>query len=247
MRSSSSANDCERDVIAAIRNVTRAAYEISMSYRNRDKPSNREENPSLGIETWCAEKMFGKKTAYVPEGVVEQLCSDLKKYYNDAMDRRESNPEVSVSKSFCTEARRAVLQNLRSEVESEEFSGMDLQKRYQLEQDKADDAHHSFDEQGNGKVVSFYGERAHDSLEEASWDTVASCCELHATKGCKDVDIIACVCQRDAYCCQHSWDSRCIQAVDLFGCGTCESKSEDKQSSGNSGSKEKKGGKTKKQ
>ena len=229
MRSSSNAKDCERDVISAIRNVTRAAYETSMSYRNSDKPRNREESPSLGIQVWCEEKMFGKKTPYVSEDIVTQLCYDLKKYYDDATDRRETHPEVSVSKSFCTEARRAVLQNLRSEVESEEFSGMDLQKRYQLEQDKVDDAHRSFDEQANGKVVSFYGERAHDSLEEGSWDRVASCCELHETKGCKDVDITACVCERDVYCCQHSWDSRCIQAVDIFGCGTCETESEEKK------------------
>jgi hypothetical protein len=244
MRSSISAEDCERDVISAVRNVTKAAYGISMSYRNRDKPTNREENPSVGLQIWCEEKMFGKKTVYVPEDVVSQLCSDLKGYYDDAMDREEKHPEVFASKKFCTEARRAVLQNLRSEVDAESFSGMDLAKRFQINQKHLDDdkAHRSFDDQGNGKVVSFYGERAHDSLEEAQWDPVASCCSLHETKGCKDVDITACVCERDAYCCQHSWDSRCIQAVDLFGCGTCQTETSKKNTKKSSESGKKSSG-----
>ncbi len=48
-----------------------------------------------------------------------------------------------------------------------------------------------------------------------------SCCEPHKTLGCEDVDIAACVCNQDMYCCEVEWDSVCVDEVDSFGCGQC--------------------------
>ncbi len=49
-----------------------------------------------------------------------------------------------------------------------------------------------------------------------------SCCEVHDTPGCVDVDIEACVCTEDAFCCTDGWDDLCVQEVTTFGCGACE-------------------------
>ncbi len=49
----------------------------------------------------------------------------------------------------------------------------------------------------------------------------STCCIGHATPGCDDPDVQACVCARDVYCCDTQWDSYCAaEAVD-WGCTTC--------------------------
>ena len=47
------------------------------------------------------------------------------------------------------------------------------------------------------------------------------CCEANGTPGCDDPEIEACVCPGDAFCCQTSWDSLCVDNVETYGCGMC--------------------------
>jgi hypothetical protein len=47
------------------------------------------------------------------------------------------------------------------------------------------------------------------------------CCAGHATAGCDDPALEACVCAVDAYCCNTQWDTQCAAEVDDFGCAVC--------------------------
>jgi len=48
-----------------------------------------------------------------------------------------------------------------------------------------------------------------------------SCCAQHASGGCSDAAIAACVCAIDEPCCAESWNQLCIDAIALHGCGSC--------------------------
>lgn len=47
------------------------------------------------------------------------------------------------------------------------------------------------------------------------------CCEAARGTGCGDPAIAACVCAVDPVCCEHGWDSLCVDHVELLGCGGC--------------------------
>lgn len=47
------------------------------------------------------------------------------------------------------------------------------------------------------------------------------CCAAHATPGCSDAGVEACVCAADAYCCSTQWDATCVDEVGTEGCGSC--------------------------
>jgi hypothetical protein len=44
------------------------------------------------------------------------------------------------------------------------------------------------------------------------------CCTPHATPGCENADVQACVCGQDAFCCDSEWDAMCVENVSTFGC-----------------------------
>ena len=50
-----------------------------------------------------------------------------------------------------------------------------------------------------------------------------ACCEEAAdgSVGCEDLEVAACVCAEDPYCCEEEWDLLCADAVDTLECGTC--------------------------
>ena len=50
----------------------------------------------------------------------------------------------------------------------------------------------------------------------------SSCCTAQSTPGCGEFGTEACVCDRDAYCCDVRWDSLCALEVVDFGCGVCD-------------------------
>jgi len=65
-----------------------------------------------------------------------------------------------------------------------------------------------------------------ESCGTCPWDcgecTEGDCCQAHDFPGCNQPDIVACVCQMDAYCCQAIWDDICVnEAVEQCGaqCG----------------------------
>ncbi|MCH9682652.1 MAG: hypothetical protein K0V04_14550 [Deltaproteobacteria bacterium] len=45
------------------------------------------------------------------------------------------------------------------------------------------------------------------------------CCSPHASPGCEDPDLAACVCETEAFCCAFSWDEDCVAAAEQ--CGGC--------------------------
>ncbi|MCH7650088.1 MAG: carboxypeptidase regulatory-like domain-containing protein [Nitrospinae bacterium] len=49
------------------------------------------------------------------------------------------------------------------------------------------------------------------------------CCDIHATPGCSNPLIEACVCESsgNSDCCSSDWDSACVQAVTDENCGQC--------------------------
>jgi hypothetical protein len=47
------------------------------------------------------------------------------------------------------------------------------------------------------------------------------CCAAHATPGCSDATVQACVCAADPYCCNTQWDATCVGEVESEGCGSC--------------------------
>ncbi len=49
----------------------------------------------------------------------------------------------------------------------------------------------------------------------------ACCTPTPGTPGCGITTISACVCAKDAYCCNTEWDQVCVNEVDSFGCGSC--------------------------
>jgi hypothetical protein len=60
-----------------------------------------------------------------------------------------------------------------------------------------------------------------DATVLAEPSSVGSCCEAQATAGCAEPDVEACVCAIDRLCCAGAWDERCVELVDLEGCGQC--------------------------
>lgn len=47
------------------------------------------------------------------------------------------------------------------------------------------------------------------------------CCVEHQEPGCDDPDVMACVCEQDAFCCDTAWDGLCVGEVDGLLCGEC--------------------------
>lgn len=52
---------------------------------------------------------------------------------------------------------------------------------------------------------------------------VGTCCAAGTGKGCSNATIQACVCAKDAFCCDNTWDSACVSNVVGFMCGMCPS------------------------
>jgi len=48
-----------------------------------------------------------------------------------------------------------------------------------------------------------------------------TCCETSNSAGCSNAAVQACVCAKDAYCCDVAWDWLCRDEVTSFGCGAC--------------------------
>jgi hypothetical protein len=48
-----------------------------------------------------------------------------------------------------------------------------------------------------------------------------SCCEAQSGPGCGDPTVQACVCKKDAFCCQYTWDQVCVDEITAFNCGDC--------------------------
>lgn len=61
----------------------------------------------------------------------------------------------------------------------------------------------------------------HDAAVAMAPSSVGSCCEAQSTAGCGDPAVEACVCALDRLCCAGAWDARCVELVDLEGCGQC--------------------------
>jgi hypothetical protein len=59
------------------------------------------------------------------------------------------------------------------------------------------------------------------SLDETPDEGVAGCCTSHASAGCDDTEISACVCAEDSFCCDITWDAFCVDAVSTLDCGGC--------------------------
>jgi len=52
---------------------------------------------------------------------------------------------------------------------------------------------------------------------------IHNCCDSSHGPGCSDPNIEACICSDIApQCCSTDWDDSCVQAVESFGCGSCE-------------------------
>jgi hypothetical protein len=47
------------------------------------------------------------------------------------------------------------------------------------------------------------------------------CCEASKGPACEEPDVVACVCKRDTYCCEMSWDSSCISQAAEFCDAEC--------------------------
>ena len=57
--------------------------------------------------------------------------------------------------------------------------------------------------------------------------TLSDCCEVHSEPGCNSVcgvpdgSVEQCVCNVDDFCCVVTWDSVCVEIVELFSCADC--------------------------
>lgn len=50
--------------------------------------------------------------------------------------------------------------------------------------------------------------------------TTGDCCTVHGGAACDDMTVAACVCDIDRYCCNSSWDQRCVDLA-TSDCGAC--------------------------
>ncbi len=49
-----------------------------------------------------------------------------------------------------------------------------------------------------------------------------ACCNVQPGPSCESPEVAACVCARDAYCCEVQWDGQCVAHVEEMGCGPCD-------------------------
>lgn len=49
----------------------------------------------------------------------------------------------------------------------------------------------------------------------------STCCIDRTTPDCNNNAVADCVCARDPFCCNDSWDDLCVDLVEIFGCGSC--------------------------
>lgn len=54
------------------------------------------------------------------------------------------------------------------------------------------------------------------AVDECCWSQSDAGCAPHWSR-----EVEACVCELDSFCCNHAWDSLCVDEVERFGCGTC--------------------------
>jgi len=58
-------------------------------------------------------------------------------------------------------------------------------------------------------------------LDLSSMEPMSACCEPTFVLGCEDVDLEACVCDLDNFCCDTGWDEQCVD-INIKNCGaTC--------------------------
>jgi len=201
---------CIEQVQEAHRSVTIASLRAFTS-KSKDKEGAREEPISAALEVWCNEKFFLRQ-APLPQEMTVQLCHDLKSAVDSDLEKGKLEDFDTISAKFCQQSQRAISQALNNEVRGDELMGADLIPRFQFGVKRT-------------PVSTFYGTRAHDSLEEAEWDPHASCCKPHRRKGCNNATVAQCVCSLDLFCCQSNWDEQCKQSVEELKCGVCGSPS----------------------
>ena len=73
-------------------------------------------------------------------------------------------------------------------------------------------------------------------------EPTADCCEVHNAPGCNavcgtpdDGGVEACVCDVGSFCCEVTWDSACVEIVELFSCADCSDNNPDCAGPGNEG------------
>lgn len=48
------------------------------------------------------------------------------------------------------------------------------------------------------------------------------CCQQSGSPGCEEPEVVACVCERDDYCCDVRWDGTCVGEADEFCKAECD-------------------------
>lgn len=74
---------------------------------------------------------------------------------------------------------------------------------------------------GDGGSGSDDGSVSSDDGDSGGEDLPGACCEATAAMGCLDLEIEACVCASDPYCCDFAWDNHCVAAIAEYECGGC--------------------------
>jgi hypothetical protein len=199
-------HDCIDQVQDAYQNLALASHQ-ALTNKNKDKVGAREEPVSSALEVWCNKKFFSKQPE-LPQDMTVQLCHDLKDAVDMDVENGKQEDFDDISTTFCVSAQRATSQAFSREVDGHQLMGSDLIGRLQFASKLP-------------PVATFYGTRAHNSLDETDWDPHALCCKPHDRTGCKNATISQCVCELDSFCCQSNWDIRCAQSVEELKCGKC--------------------------
>eukprot|EP00941_MAST-03F_sp_MAST-3F-sp1_P003624 g3624.t1 len=178
----------------------------------QDSPRPRALSPSVALWKWCMDT-FAEKYKDVERSLTTRLCLDLKEISSRLASATSSGKSNStgqkLASEFCEKAEFKYIEAFKLLVNGEQLEGSNLFERYQLSNEPVE-------------TKSFYGARSHNSIEQDSWDTTASCCEPHIGRGCKDdgefKGISQCVCSKDIYCCQNRWDMACVRSIEEL-CG----------------------------
>eukprot|EP00941_MAST-03F_sp_MAST-3F-sp1_P004677 g4677.t1 len=200
------------------------------------------------VSKWCVERFKAKGLDKLLRiGILHEICAKCEARYFEELNFNDQNLRSSIeaapghtkddiAKGVCEEMRLAINANLAADS-SKSIGAVDkklvvaiqsplswvwanISKQLTTEQEKED----SSKQQQPKHFLNSSTQKARAFVDLVCADKPHldmcqnNCCAAHLRSGCGNNGVMVCVCKRDSYCCDYSWDQTCVDLVGLHGC-----------------------------